>query len=282
MEAPAKTVAAAEWTCASCGSIEQGNYCKACGERRLDPEQRRLRVLFAQFFEEITSLDSKLGRTLRAFFLKPGFLSHEHYRGARKAYMRPLTLFLLINLVYFLRAPITDFALPLDNQEIQPYGAWIKRVIDSYLSETGQAFNEVAARYDAVTGIVAKSIVLVGVPFLVPFVWIVNPSRRYKVIDHTVFAIHFYSFVLAWPLIFALVAGAVYWLGGPFVIESQILTLLVLFGPVLAYLVLSQKNMYDDLYWLSGLKAVFLLFGFGVSHFMYRLVQFWLVWWQVT
>lgn len=272
----------AKWTCASCGAQETGAYCSVCGERRLDPDQRRLRVLFGQLFEEVTSLDSKLGRTVRAFFLKPGFLSREHYRGARKRYMRPLTLFLLFNLLYFLRAPITDFALPLDNQEMQPYGAWIKGVIDAYLAETGKTFEDVAARYDAVTSIVAKSIVILSVPFLVPFVWAVNPDRRYHLIDHSVFAIHFYSFVLVWPLLFALVAGAVYRLGGPFVIQNQIVTLLILFGPLLAYLTLAQKGMYGDPLWRAALKALAMFAGFVLSHFMYRLIQFWLVWWQVT
>ncbi|MBO6506573.1 MAG: DUF3667 domain-containing protein [Kordiimonadaceae bacterium] len=276
------TAGESEWTCASCGTSARGNFCWNCGERQFGPNQRRLRVLFGQLFEEVTSLDSKFARTLRAFFLRPGFLSREHYRGARKAYMRPFTLFLLINLLYFLRAPLTDFALPLDNQELQPYGSWVQGIIEAYLTTTGQTFEDVATRYDSVTGIVAKSIVIVGVPFLIPFVWLVNLGNRYFLIDHAVFAIHFYSFVLAWPLIFALLAGAVYNLGGPFVIESPMVAGLLLLGPMVVYLTIAQKTMYEDPVWRAGIKAVVMSLGFVVSHFVYRLIQFWLVWWQVT
>ncbi|NVJ69990.1 MAG: DUF3667 domain-containing protein [Alphaproteobacteria bacterium] len=220
-------------------------------------------------------------RSFRAFLFSPGLLAREHWRGARKPYLKPVTLFLLVNVLYFLVSPMTDFSLPLNNQAIQPYGAWVSQVIDRYLVESGETFDALAARYDVLTQVVAKSIVIVSVPFLVPFVWIANPSRRYFLIDHTVFALHHYAFIMVWPIVVAGIGSGLYMLGVSAVLPQWSFGLM-LFLPIYLYGVAGARRMYGA-GWISAVfKGLILFVGVGVSHFIYRLIQFWLVWWQVT
>lgn len=268
--------------CQSCGTQGMGLYCSACGERRLDASQRSIRVLIGHALWEATSIDGKLLKTFKAFFFKPGFLSWAHWQGVRRPYMKPLTLFLLFNLLYFLMSPLTDFTLPLDNQKYQPYGAWLTGIIDDYLARSGRTFEAVAAEYDAVTAVVAKSIVILSVPFLIPFVWMANPSRKFFLVDHTVFALHAYSFLLVWLVIVAAFGGTAYYLFGEIVTRVSIVFFLIGFLTPLAYLIVAQRGMYGDVWWRATLKGLWLYAGLVFSHFVYRFVQFWLVWWQVA
>jgi hypothetical protein len=268
--------------CQSCNANGMGSFCPNCGERYLATDQRKMSVLFGQAFEELTSLDSKLFRTLRAFLLRPGFLSYEHWRGVRQPYMKPFTLFLMINLIYFFFSPLTDFTLPLDRQQLQPvYGDWLMSIIEGYLAESGRSLAELAEKYDVITSVVAKSIVVVGVPFFVPFVWMMNPPSKFYLIDHTVFALHAYCFFLAWPIMGAAVGATMFYVAGVTVAQG-LPSILMALVPQLIYLSIAQKNMYGGPLWAVLLKGLFLVGGLVVSHFIYRFIQFWIVWWQVT
>ncbi|MBK7146967.1 MAG: DUF3667 domain-containing protein [Xanthomonadales bacterium] len=49
-----------------------------------------------------TSLDSRFWRSMRALVLQPGRLSAEYLAGRRQTCMPPITVFLLVNLPFFL------------------------------------------------------------------------------------------------------------------------------------------------------------------------------------
>ncbi|PCI63342.1 MAG: hypothetical protein COB37_05115 [Kordiimonadales bacterium] len=267
--------------CQSCQTPFAGGFCHGCGERKLEDGQRKVSVLFGQLLEEVSSLDGKLFRTAKAFMMRPGELSLAHYRGVRKPYIRPLTLFLLINVLYFLVSNLTDFALPLHDQKLQPYGGWLTAIIENEIATSGKTFDELAVVYNMTSELVAKSIVIISVPFLVPFVWLINPQRRFYLIDHTVFSVHIYSFVLVWPMVLVAL-NTVIALLKPDGALSLWYPALMLFPPLFIYSFFAQKKMYGGGILVSLAKAFIIFVGVGVSHFIYRFIQFWLVWWQVT
>lgn len=270
--------------CQSCGAEGMQLYCPVCGERKLDASQRSMKALLGHALLEVADVNGKPLKTLKAFFLKPGFLSHEHWLGVRKPYMRPLTLFLLINLVYFLFSPLKDFHSPLSSQQHQLFGDWLMVFINDYLTQSGRTFEEVAAQYDVVTEVVAKSLVIVSVPFVVPFAWMLNPSKRYYLVDHTVFSLHLYGFVLAWPTILNAVMSTLYYLIGHMVdLSLQGWSLVTAaFGPVIVYCIFAQRGMYGSAWWPAIIKGWVLSAGIVFSHAVYRFIQFWIAWWQVT
>ena len=153
-------------------------------------------------------------------------------------------------------------------------------VIADYLAATGQSFAEVAARYDPISQLVAKSIVVISIPFFVPFVWAANPSKRFYLIDHSVFAIHIYAAILAWPILLSGLGWIMYFLGVAQEYLAQ--TMSAALALIFLYIILAQKRAYGGGYFVSLTKSLLLFVGIGVSHFIYRYIQFWLVWWQVT
>jgi hypothetical protein len=85
--------------CASCRQSLSGPWCSACGERARKPGEVTLREYLAEFIEALTNLEGRFWGTLRALLFRPGTLTTEYLAGRRVSWMRPLHLFLLINLL---------------------------------------------------------------------------------------------------------------------------------------------------------------------------------------
>src|SRR5262245_46956256 len=87
-------------TCHNCGAILQGRFCAECGQqdRPLDPT---LRDLVGDVARELSELDGRILGSVRHLFLSPGFLTSEHFRGRRAAWISPLRLYLLFSVAYF-------------------------------------------------------------------------------------------------------------------------------------------------------------------------------------
>src|SRR5207248_4273883 len=82
------------FVCPSCGAVSTGQFCTACGERKMGSEDRSLRHYLDIVIDFLTHFDSKGYRTLRYLVAKPGLLSVEQLRGSRVRYAKPLSLFI--------------------------------------------------------------------------------------------------------------------------------------------------------------------------------------------
>lgn len=86
--------------CPNCGAPTPDAYCSSCGQRNLDLHVS-LRALVSETIEELFAADSRFGRTLRALFFHPGFLSSEYRAGRRARYTSPIKLYLAASALYF-------------------------------------------------------------------------------------------------------------------------------------------------------------------------------------
>jgi len=85
----------------SCSKTVTGNYCSHCGEKLVSRGDLRLKTFLKEAFQEVTEVDSKLFRTLKFLFARPGFLTLEELRGKRNAYIKPFRLYLTLVVIHF-------------------------------------------------------------------------------------------------------------------------------------------------------------------------------------
>ena len=95
--------------CKSCGAEQTGRYCPECGEQRLNPELRSAGHIVKQLFTELTDLNGKFWLSLKTLISQPGKFDKDYSIGRRKIYIKPITLFLLINVVFVMFATLSDF-----------------------------------------------------------------------------------------------------------------------------------------------------------------------------
>ncbi|HSL82424.1 MAG TPA: DUF3667 domain-containing protein, partial [Thermoanaerobaculia bacterium] len=94
-------------SCLNCGAPLQGAFCHRCGQEAVD-RRVPLRRLVADALGDLFTLDSRVLRTLRPLFLRPGFLSAEWGRGRRVPYVPPLRLYIFVAAVFFFVLAVTD------------------------------------------------------------------------------------------------------------------------------------------------------------------------------
>ena len=89
------------FACPSCGTRTLGEFCSHCGEKEVSDEDYSVRSYLAEIVAAITLLESKLLRSVWLVVSNPGYLSSEYLRGRRVRYMKPLQLFIVLNVVYY-------------------------------------------------------------------------------------------------------------------------------------------------------------------------------------
>jgi hypothetical protein len=87
-------------TCTNCEAELRGQYCANCGQRARS-RMISLWELIREASDILTSLDSRLWRTVGLLLFRPGFLTEDYLLGRRARYIPPLRLFLGCSLLFF-------------------------------------------------------------------------------------------------------------------------------------------------------------------------------------
>ncbi|MEM7582600.1 MAG: DUF3667 domain-containing protein [Acidobacteriota bacterium] len=103
------------YRCLDCGAEALGRYCSQCGQ-----ETREQRAPMFELFRDVLdhlSVDSKLPRSLYALVLKPGLLTNHYLAGRRTSYVKPLRMYLVLSVVFFLLFSLQ----PIDVSDVNVY-----------------------------------------------------------------------------------------------------------------------------------------------------------------
>lgn len=175
-------------------------FCPDCGERQLDFHALTLRGLAEQLFLSLTSIDSKLVRSLASLLGRPGALTVAYLEGRRKPYLSPVPLFFMANVLFFaaeslLRSSVfaTPLAMHLERQPWSPLAqTWVTNRIAA-LDTTLAAFTPV---FDQALALHARSLIIIMALSFVPVPLLLFRRRHLPVAAHAVLALHLYAFLM--------------------------------------------------------------------------------------
>jgi len=197
--------------CVNCGTELVGKFCHKCGEKKVGRSDFALSNFVKEVFEKFTHLDSKLLRSLWLLVSRPGFLTVEYLRGRRKPYMKPLSLFFIINLLYFLTIgfnALRTYESPLRVQLRNPYSPVVQRMLDERFptdkAAERQAFE---MRFDQQNHTLAKSFLLLMVPMLAATLWLLYWRSGFYFGEHLVTALHFQAVMLGLNMVLGIFLG---------------------------------------------------------------------------
>lgn len=268
------------WTCPTCIIPLTTAWCPHCGERSPQPRELTLRGLGEQFFHAISSVDSKLLRSLRALVAMPGALTLAYLEGRRKPYLGPVQLFLLANLLFFAIQSLTGtnvFSSSLDSHlHHQDWSPIANDLLSRRLEETNRTLDAYAPAFDRAVVLNAKSlIVLMTVPFAVLLQLVFRRSAR-PFVAHVVFALHLYAFLLLLFCASLVVSGVDVAVGGPGLASPAMDTALSTLNLAIcaAYLYLALRRTYGQTAPRRALTTVVLATAVAAIALGYRLVLF--------
>jgi hypothetical protein len=277
--------------CTNCGEGPVGRFCAACGQRHLTGNDFTAKEVLRETLNEFISVDGRFWLTLWTLVRHPGKLAREYFDGRGARYMRPLNLFLLLNLVFFLVQPHTG----LLQWHLQGYlGAFsnartlveqkrLERATEIAKAQVAQGGKPSAPRLEPMEVFEAefegaiqnlkKSMLLVAIP-LFALVLGACYGRRRRFAEHLVFSTHFYAFTVfslttLVPLCFIAMVGWMQLLHVPKtsyqMLGGEIALTCVLFVLLGGYLYVGLRRMYGDPPTVAAGRALVL---FGAYHAM--------------
>jgi hypothetical protein len=101
--APLEAAPAPPARCKNCNAVLLGRFCVNCSQAA-DVHMPSTVELLHEMLEGLTHSDSRLWRTLKLLWFKPGMLTREFAAGRRVAYLPPFRLYLILSIVFFLIA----------------------------------------------------------------------------------------------------------------------------------------------------------------------------------
>jgi hypothetical protein len=229
--------------CGSCGIELTGPFCHQCGEARPHDGDLAVRHLLHDAVHDLTHLDGKIWRTIRALLLQPSRLTKEYWEGRRGLWVRPFRLYLSIYILHLLLLPNVAGPLALRfaayrDANGKPHisvGTVAEKfaVDDALVNEVQHVYKW--AQYASLTVFAAVSFLLY--------------RRRQEYFGaHMILAMHFYSFENVVSGVMSFVPKAV----GP-------ISVLI----ALAYIFVMLRRIFGQKLWITAIKTVpmFLMFA---------------------
>lgn len=190
------------WRCPTCGTAVSTPHCPSCAERRLQARDLRMHGLLAQIAQSLSSVDSRLLRTLKSLLLRPGELTVAYLQGRRKPFIAPFPFFLIVNVAFFAVQSFSGnaiFSTPLDSHlHSQDWSALAQSLVGERLRALDLPLASFTLLFDQAVQVNAKSLViLMTIPFAMVLALLMNRQER-PLVAHAVFSLAFYAFFLIW------------------------------------------------------------------------------------
>ncbi|MDQ2668099.1 MAG: DUF3667 domain-containing protein, partial [Gemmatimonadota bacterium] len=158
-----------------------------------------VRGLIGDAFHELTSIDGRLTRSIVALMSKPGLLTRDWFEGRRGRYVKPFSLFLLLNVAFFLVQPHTDLLSYKYSNYVYGNSASARHhvaLVEKQRAKLGDTAEQFVIRFNAGLQDQKKSLLVFCIPVVALGMTLMYAWRRRYFAEHLVFSIHAYAFLL--------------------------------------------------------------------------------------
>ena len=185
--------------CKNCNHAFTGKYCNSCGEKVYSEKDKFVWHLFEEGLHFITHFDGTFFNTLKKIFTKPGQLSVDYCNGKRKTYFKPLSLFLLLVVLYLLFPMFEGLNMKLYYHTHHPlYGNYARRMVIDIMTQKHLADGQVEPLFHPKSEKVSKFLLLILLPLTALFFWLLTYKKRKYFFDQMVFSAEINCMYLLW------------------------------------------------------------------------------------
>ncbi len=274
--------------CRSCGGTFFGTFCNQCGEKIPEPGEKSIRSFLAGLMNAITSLDGKFLRTLKIMLKKPGEVSYHYMNGKRVPFYKPMSMFFIANLIYFLFPLYNSLNSSLYVQmNMLPHSKFATELVQQRIAVDKIDFDTFQIQYNQQSTSMAKMVlVFLVIYFSIPLT-LVNYTRRMFYSDHLLVSLEACSIiilvnfvVLMWVFQFVIYLFGLWGNNIQHLLNDKYTMWISM--SVLFYLFFQlERRAYAQPIGRALAKAGLLIFGFFAVLQMYRASLFFVTLWTV-
>ena len=271
------------YTCKNCGNTFQGKYCNICGEKTFSENDKKISHFFEEGFHFITHFEGTFFTTIKTMFSRPGKLSLDISNGTRKRYFKPLSLFILLVVVYLIFPYFEGLNMQLKYYASQPFfGKLASLTIKEKIISTGLTDAELASLFHQKAEKLSKFLLIIIVPLTALALKAITFRRKKYFFDYLVFSAEVNAFYILWGFLITPLLHVIYvWVTGSVFAEYLIGYIIVL--PFLVYVLFSIKYFFKLKWWHSTL--ITLIFAFMhqvIIQIIYKLILFEFTMYQIN
>jgi hypothetical protein len=263
--------------CPSCGQEIIEKFCSRCGEKKRGAHHFTLKHFGEESIEGITHFDGKFFGTIKRLFFSPGALTRHFEQGRNVPFMKPLQLFIVSNLLFFILVGQSNiFAISLGSylgsDNYKKYGT-----VNAFNKEVSPQvpFGQVSAVFNEKLTAQSKSYILLFIPVFALACALVFLNRKRFFTLHLVFATHFFSFLLLYFTLFHFL----FVLPNRYVIKMStadfdVFAVAINLAVFIVYFTLAARRFYQIRWYGALLASVVMAYLFLLSLQAYRLFLF--------
>lgn len=266
--------------CKNCSNSFTLDFCNKCGEKIFHEHDKSITHFFVEGLHFLTHFEGKFLTTLKTMFLHPGKMSLDYTNGVRKKYFKPLSLFLLLVVIYLV-FPLTE---GLNMKAVYHtgnflYGDYAEATIGNLMADK----NLNAAQFENIFHIkgekVSRILLVILIPLTALWFWLFTFRKRPFFFDHVVFSSELNSFYLLWGfLIFPgllLLLSAIFGSQYTDSRQSQLIFGLITYIPTLIYVCIGSYRFYGFKKWYAPLFGIlFAIVHTFIVQFIYKFILF--------
>ncbi|RYY62891.1 MAG: DUF3667 domain-containing protein [Chitinophagaceae bacterium] len=268
--------------CKNCGNSVTSNYCGECGEKVYSDHDKSFGHIIEEGIHFITHLEGSFPATVKTIFIRPGKFSLDYCNGIRKKYFKPISLFLMVVVIYLIFPLAQGLNLSLDlmisGSRSNGMG-WVQQAAEVKAATRGISMEQLAERYDHKSPKFAKIMLFLLLPMAAFLLKILFYKKRRYYFDHfilgTELVTHFIlvAFLII-PLSLYLVAVVIQFTTGKIFDYSDSLMGPLIILALIPSWTIALKRFYQEKTGWAILKTVLFLVAFTLLclFIIYRLI----------
>lgn len=268
-------------TCKNCGTNFTGKFCNQCGEKVYHEKDKKLLHFFEEGLHFMTHLEGTLFTTLKTIFTKPGLLSVHYCEGVRKKYFKPLSLYLLLILIYLLFPLLPGLNMNLKYYPNQKFfGTYAETKINQKIKETGYTLEKLSEVFHYKSEKTSRVLLIILIPLTALALHAFGFKKRRYFFDQMVLSAELNSFFLLWVFfiipIVLIILNAILKLvvANPLFIDDNTIGWLTQAG-MFIYIIFAAKNFYSFNWWQRFLFSFFLTTShWYIVFYLYKFILF--------
>ena len=249
-------------TCKNCGLGLNGKFCSGCGQKVYNEKDKSISNLIHETFHFLTHFDGKVIYTLKTIYLNPSKLSSDYSNGIRKKYYSPISLYLLIVILYLLFPLADGMNMKMIYYKSTPIvGEYISNLIENKSISENLSEEMLSAKFDEKSKNTSKFLLILLIPLSVPLLYMLYFKKKRFIFDNFILLteINIFFFLSFFFLLPVLIFPFLYFFKVN-IFDSIAVPLTILVFSV--YCVILFHKVFKERYWISVLKGVFFSLSF--------------------
>jgi hypothetical protein len=248
--------------CVTCSAAITQEFCPACGEEKFDRHSFSLKHFLHHASHELFHLDSKVLRTIRYLFTRPGFVTVEYLAGRKSRYVNPLRLYVLcFALAAFLTStyhPALDFNRAVEQDKTRSF----HKLLEKFAGRKGISSEVLIEHLNERLHFYYEGSKILNALAMAWLLAVFYRKRKWYFGEHAVTALYFLTFtslltMVKWPFWLALGAPT----RGTWADILSVIFLMI----ALPYLWITLRQLHGESKKKTAVKAVFIYGGTQVT-----------------